>query len=190
MKTRRVVVGVAIPAAVVLGAPQALAGHFGSNGSGDDGVRLTPNKNYHVQGRALTTTASGNASDTVFTDYAPTNLVVQWSSGAASCTGDVCIYDSDYGDNGWLGLYDCDLGTSAGSHPNMTCSRGRVLLNQWSGLPSGVALSEYNICHELGHSVGLNHNSHNSSCVKRYVDGGRANTLSGHDVEEIDAHYK
>jgi hypothetical protein len=176
---------------VVLGATPALADHFGSN---TGGVRLTVDKDWRVGGRDLSDTARINTNETMFTDYGPTNLNVNWTGAATTCTTtnyDLCVYDSDYGDTNWYGIYDC-VGQSSGSHPNMTCTLGRVRLNQHTGpgYVAGVGISEYNACHEVGHSIGLNHNLDQTSCVKRFIDGGNAPTLSNHDVEEINAHYK
>jgi len=94
-------------------------------------------------------------------------------------------------------MVDCIGGTIAGQHPNMTCSRHRVRINlrvnDWQGYDPYVAESYFNVCHEMGHAVGLWHaGTISGSCMHSYGGnlGAHATDISGYERIELNGHYK
>lgn len=171
----------------LMGPSAAPAINFGSE---PGGPYLIADSSWSVAARSLTSTAYSNAFATLFGDFNPTDLSVTYTEEQSSCllAYDTCVYDGDYGETPWWGLFTCE-GEASGAHPNRACYTGYVRLN-YNNDPSGVARSEYNICHELGHAVGLQHTSSDTSCLKIYIDGGRDPDLNDHDVGKIDVQYK
>ncbi len=93
---------------------------------------------------------------------------------------DVCTFDSDYGNTGWVGVNQC-AGTTTGSHPNQVCSLAFVKYNTRFGVNSAKSLA----CEELGHSVGLRHRFTNLvSCMSQ-----QGEDLIPHDTNHINANY-
>lgn len=157
-------------------------GQVGSSGT-TSGVFLQTSRNYLVGFRNMTNYYEDGAAFALSGSYAPTALDVAYVRNASSCTHDVCMYDTNDGDNGFNGWNACSSGNS-GSHPNMTCSRQHVTVNEHY-LPPNVRIA----CHELAHSTGLRHTDENASCVKRTAEGGTSDTLSGHDKDHLNARY-
>ncbi len=170
--------------------PWASASNWGSSGnpgvSGTtNGVWLTNNGAWNVGRRDLTSTYSTGVAQAVNNEYDPTDLSASLTS-PASCPDDnydVCVFDSDYGDNGFNGWHQC-AGTTTGSHPNQVCSLGFVKINLfYSPPPKRIA------CHELGHDVGLRHTSNTASCMMTTADGGTSAQLAAHDRGHINNYY-
>lgn len=171
----------AIVASPVLATNFGSAGSTGSSGT-TNGVFLTDDWYMVVIRRNLTAAMSNFVDSTLFGDFdAYTDMGVSVLNNS-SCTGEICVYDEDYGDNGLLGWNACHSGAS-GSHPNMRCGVDYVRYNLH------YTQSMYNACHELGHSVGLRHTSAQDSCLKRAIDGGNSDWLSWHDADHLNATY-
>lgn len=105
---------------------------------------------------------------------------------------DVWATSGDYGQNGVFGWVDCPpSATTTGSHPGRTCYGQHLYLNQYSGYAYGFDTENerrFQTCHELGHTVGLNHPT---SAYTTCMNSGNLSTtaLGSHDVNHLDAHY-
>ncbi len=183
----------AVLAIVLLAANPLGATNVGSAGTPGtagttNGVWYTPDAAWKVAKRDLTSTYSTGVTNAIAQSYNPTDLSVTVVT-AATCTNltphfhDVCVFDSDYGNNGVNGWNQC-AGVTTGSHPNQVCSLQYVKINtRYSPPATRVA------CHELGHSVGLRHTNANDSCMKSSADGGSASVLTSHDKSHLNARY-
>lgn len=121
----------------------------------------------------------------MYDEYGPTDLTVGLGSpgGCPDEDWDVCVFDSDYGDNGFNGWNQC-AGDTSGAHPNRRCSLGFVKINLYFSPPAKRIA-----CHELGHSIGLRHSGNDASCMKTTQDGGSSARLANHDVGHVDDEY-
>ncbi len=170
--------------------PQVSATNFGSAGTGGtsgltNGVWLTGDPLWSVAKRALTAAYSTGVNDALWDEYAPTDLTLTVSS-PSSCSDDdydLCVFDDNYGDNGVNGWNAC-AGVTGGSHPNQVCSLDWVRINLFYGPPPKRIA-----CHEIGHSVGLQHTSDQASCMKSTGDGGNSEVLTSHDKAHLNAAY-
>lgn len=194
IQRRRRIVGV--PAFLfllaLLGSPlAALATNVGSQGSAGNlanpavnGVWYIPTSRWDVARRDLTTTYSNGVDAAISSSYGPTDLAVGlYSPATCGAAYELCVYDADYGDNGYNGWNQC-IGTVVGADPNRTCSQQRVQINQFYSPPA-----QRIACHEMAHSVGLRHTQEQASCVKRTADGGNSQVLSSHDIGHLNARY-
>jgi hypothetical protein len=153
-------------------------------GGTTNGVWLTTSSTFNVHKRDLTTTYSNAVSTVMSGQYNPTDLTVNvFTSPSCNETARVCIFDSDYGDNGLNGWNACS-GPTSGSHPNQRCGVQWVRINTRYSPPANRI-----VCHEVGHSVGLRHTSTQASCLKSTADGGNSSTLTSHDTGHINATY-
>ncbi len=168
----------------------ARASNFGSSGtpgvSGTtNGVWLTDNRSWVIGRRDLTSTYSTGVAQAVNQEYDPTDINPSLSS-PASCPDadfDLCVFDSDYGDNGLNGWNQC-AGTTTGSHPNQVCSLDFVKINLHYSPPAKRIA-----CHEMGHGLGLRHTQNDASCMKSTADGGTSSQLAAHDKTHINDNY-
>lgn len=171
----------------------AAAGHLYSSGTAGtsgtrNGVWMTPNSTWWVGKRVLTSTYEGGVNNAALGQYGPTDLTV--SVFIASSCGDnpdraydTCVYDENYGNNGLNGWNAC-AGSTSGSHPNQTCSKQWVRINLAYSPPANRIA-----CHELGHSVGLQHWGEQGSCMKTTSAGGTSSVLHQHDRDAINQRY-
>lgn len=114
--------------------------------------------------------------------YGPTDLTTPQQTDHN--TADVHHFDSDYGDTGWYGVYNCQVG----SYP--TCTHGHIKYNLWAGLGLTTTKRRAIACQEFGHSVGLQHyNVYPNSCMIQYLNPSFPNELSFHDIAHINAQY-
>ncbi len=199
-----------LSAAVALAMPDAVFGlaGFGSMGDAISGVYLTPNdENWRVHSVNIeTSTARQNIINVLGGQYGPTDLDLFHYAYSTDCTGsDLCILDQDMGASGYYGRTMCAYGTLSGVDPTKVCtSFTLIILNQYSGAgyPSGIGISPYNICHEVGHSIGLRHRpgtvvDNGTSCMRTAYElapGGTSvpSTSNIHidEVDAINANYK
>jgi hypothetical protein len=184
-----------LAAVLLLGAAALLVS--GCNfGSGEDptppasGVWLQSNSTYSVRLVAMTSTYSTGAKKALDEEYNPTHLNVNRVDRSESCQSaasdtywDVCVFDNNYGDNGVNGWNDC-VGSTSGAHPNQTCEHQYTRINQYFSPPAKRVA-----CHELGHSVGLQHTGNADSCLMRTLDGGTSSHLSDEDIGHLDGAY-
>ncbi len=206
----RIVVGAFSAAAVALAITEqahATAG-FGSDGDAYNGVYLTPNDEYwrvHAVNIESPSTRQ-NIVDELTGEYGPTDLDLVLYAYSTDCAGsDLCILDQDMGASGYYGRTMCAYGTLSGTHPTKVCtSFTLVILNQYvgTGYPAGMGTSKYNVCHEVGHSVGLRHRpgtvvDNGSSCMRTALElapgGTTVPSTSNIHIDErdaINANYK
>jgi len=181
---------VSIAAALVLQPGSAVGANFGSAGTPGNGgpslngVWLLYSSHWDIAKRDLTQKYSNGVTATLNVDYIPTDLVVSWLD-APSCTMtyELCVYDSNYGDNGVNGWNSCVAGFS-GSHPNQKCEQQWVRINQFFDPPA-----QRIACHEMGHSVGLRHTGDQASCLKQTILGGNSERLTAHDKGHLNDNY-
>jgi hypothetical protein len=171
----------------VVFAPSAAATNFGSAGSpgigtSDNGVWLTNNANWIVGRRDLTTFYRNGVTNAVLDEFAPTDLdpTLLSPDSCPDASYDVCAFDSNYGNTGWVGVNQCN-GSTTGSHPNQRCSLAFNKYNLYYSVNSAKSLA----CEELGHSVGLRHRFADPvSCMSQQGDD-----LVLHDRNHINNRY-
>lgn len=188
-KGNRLVMAAAVTATVLSGSP-ATATNWGSGESAGppaSGVWFTPNADWMVGRRDLTTSYQQPVYDAVKQQYEPTDLTTTvYSPTACMSVYDVCVFDWDYGDNGLYGWNDC-IGTRTGSHPNQVCSQDYVRMNLYALTHYPPHTTKAISCHELGHSVGLRHSSESTSCMNTVYP--LPETTTSHDRAHINGKY-
>lgn len=192
---RRIITLFAGVALLPIVATSAFAGNFGSIGSPgvggtNNGVWLTPNADWYVASVSLTPEYAAQVFNTLHADYTVTDLAVFGPTAVTSCTGssgwELCVFDSDYGDNNLYGWNAC-AGSVNGAHPNQKCTMAWVRLNLHFPLDNNMRRS--NACHEIGHSVGLRHPAPNTNVTSCMVVEIWNLSLTGHDRNHLNAAY-
>lgn len=86
-----------------------------------------------------------------------------------------------------LNLYGWNAcrGTTTGSHPTQRCSQQWVRFNTDEPPPGYKRLA----CHELAHSVGMQHRNATSTCVHGAIYNIQTSKLDSHDVDVINGFY-
>jgi hypothetical protein len=110
---------------------------------------------------------------------------------------DVWISDYDYGETPWVAIARCPTNNTGtgGSHPNRWCRGQQNIHNAWyywhdSGYFDTDWQRQVVTCHELGHTVGLRHNTtYRDSCMWTAVWESTKNGLHAHDIAHINAKY-
>lgn len=123
------------------------------------------------------------------TDYDSTNIdpVIHVAS---SCPADFythCVYDENYGNNGFTGWNQCS-GSSVRqlTNPNRICGTQLIRVNLYYSAPRQKVM-----CHEFGHSLGFQHSKEalGNSCMDVGTTSTAKTTLSSTDKSEINARY-
>lgn len=127
----------------------------------------------------MSTAVNWNNSNNVLTTKLTTSVYSN-----SSYQREVDIYDANYGATGWAGRWYCQRSALQGE-----CLVGVVQLNTHYGYDT--AMRRQLVCHEIGHSLGLNHPTSGTSCVRT---GSDATTwsytyLSTHDKGHINSIY-
>ncbi|HCT75590.1 MAG TPA: hypothetical protein DGT23_03145 [Micromonosporaceae bacterium] len=94
----------------------------------------------------------------------------------------VNVYSGNYGDNGWYGLTSRTL-NSAGTY----YTGASVKLNDYYGGSETEKWSS--ACHELGHVLGLDHNTSNTSCLYTPRSPSRSKYPNGNDFTLLERYY-
>ena len=207
-RTKKVAASTAAAAALLATQSQSTEALFGSVTSDPTtGVYLTANdEQWTVWAVALEDVTAWNVGWHVGNTYGNTDLDPVWTyPGGNDCLVqpvDLCIYDSVQPVSmNWYARTDC-VGTISGIDPGAVCSKVRIRFNLrvGPGFVPGVANSSYNACHELGHSIGLQHPFDSATggglptCMHGYGPpggGGLSMTfIRETEKDEINAHYK
>lgn len=179
----------------------AIASNFGSGGQYNNPPNQVSlaNNNHHKMNFYSTTTANGAAMQWVLNNELSRGQFT-WEWVDEDANWDVRFMDDNYMDNGVLGWVNCPQGaTESGSNPNRTCVGQRLNFNQYGPYENTYDTTHGRrvmACHELGHTVGLQHTSNNNSCMQTALDTGwnpnnpnYPNTYSGHDIDHLKDEY-
>lgn len=178
---------VAIGSAVV-----ALASNFGSSetpGAGgfpDTAVSLGNNQWHYVWDDTTASGMSSALSYAMANEY-DTQSDVDMLSGTSS-VHDVKAQTGFHPQYWPVAFVDCPPGaTTTGSHPNRTCYGQELEFNMThSSYYNSIADRRAMACHELGHTLGLQHNSLAGSCMN---PSSLYTSLTSHDISHLDANY-
>jgi hypothetical protein len=148
-------------------------------------VSLANDKNHRVD-FMNTTTETGAAIKWALNDQFPRfDFTWTWVDGDDY---DVRVMDDEYGDNNLLGWVNCPpRAIEHGTNPDRSCY-GQVLKRNLS-YPLPEEGRRYMACHELGHTVGLQHEFeiHSDSCMRLVRDD--TPSYSQEDVNDVVTHY-
>jgi hypothetical protein len=138
-------------------APPAAADHAKDGGAGD-----ADNADHHMDRNSLS--ANGDAAAVRGRDQLNRSQMNATFTGS----GDVEIYDGNYGDTSWFGITECQSGYN---WINGNCDVFKVRFN--TAQMAGHSLNHWKSlgCHELGHTAGLGHrvagnDSDDNSCMR------------------------
>ena len=192
MPATRLILVAAAFLAIGLAVGPALATGFGSIASGGSpasSVSLANNKWHYVYDAFM--------DDSIRTSLRWSRDNVYGTTDLDTYTGtfevhDVVATSGDYGVNGLVAWANCPGGaTVSGSHPNQTCYGQSLAFNQnstYSAYYDTENERRYVTCHELGHTVGLQHQSTYTSCLN---SGNYSITyISSHEEDHINDYYE
>jgi hypothetical protein len=160
--------------ALVLGATPAGAQSFGPSGC----CFYADNSNHTYYNNVLTLGSEAAMDFAMLTRLESTDMTTDKFASWNNDT-DVVAYDTTYSNEAWWGLWTCEV-LVAGSATD--CNRGTLRLNLRFGTPTTAVT-----CHEVGHSVGLDHSTLTTSCMQ--AGAGVANDYDTHDRSHINGHY-
>lgn len=154
-------------------------GASGSSGTG----RPADNDLHTFNFQALTSNVLTAANSTV--SYLDSTPELETSFVSLTSTTDAVLYDQDYttwcglvwdvpGAKGTIGLRECIAGNGAGE-----CEKSELRYDHPDFVGESALVRTYFACHEIAHSLGLNHRSDPTGCINDDFD--YATTLSTHD---------
>lgn len=185
---------------LVTGVQVANATNFGSTASQEFApgrwtqVSLANNKMHTVDFFA-TTTRVGNLTQWALNNQFP-RFGFNWDYVDGS-SYDVRVSDDDFGDIGAYAWVNCPAGaTESGSNPNRVCHGQTLKYNLYNPYDAGwnTEFGGHNLaCHELGHTVGLRHESagDQASCMQSHEspDASDTRNYSQEDINHVLAAY-
>lgn len=182
-RTRCFSVAVLALTAVLAGpGPDALAQPFGPGACGGNCPYADNNLHtFYYNNVNLKTIDSIEVARTRQLNPTDMDSVVYYSSNADT---DVIVEDGYFSTGPYAnaaGVWTC-MTTVAGSN-STKCNQGRLLINTRYGDATYARA-----CHEIGHSVGLDHSESTSSCVYQPAEYG-ASSFSAHDIAHINGYY-
>ena len=129
--------------------------------------------------------------NTMSQDYNPTDLTILTQTTINTHT-DVEAYAADYNDNGVAGWVVCPLDAPQGINAkgDRWCKRQGLRFNLdplFALYFSGIGSKNHITCHELGHTVGLQHWGGTTCMTVNTPDG--AQNLHSTDIGHINAYY-
>lgn len=162
----------------------SLAPSFASHGTAPSG--WPDNANQYVDRHSLTSS----------TEVAVAQGIAQLNRSHLSVTltgsGDIDVYDSNYGDTGWDGITDCVDKVASTWLWARKCDDFRIRYNQYVTTKFSSFKLEVIGCHEFGHTGGLDHRSSSNdggqiSCMRG--SGYLSNVLDNHDLDVVNSIY-
>ena len=188
---RRWAIGGIVLFAVAGAATVALASNFYSTavgGSPANNVSLANNSSHLVRFASVQAAQKASTLDRMSAAYnTPTDITM--TETTSTTADDVVVFDFTYGLNGAVAWVVCpDAAFESGSDPNRWCFGQELRYNltyadyyDTSGERAWIA------CHELGHTIGLNHVGTTNSCLRLNYNG--TTLLSPHDVSHVNSNY-
>lgn len=162
---------------------------FGQPGS------LLANNSHHKVDFHDTLTSTGEASQWILNNRFPSlGFTWQWVDGSDY---DVRIADGNYGEMvGWYGKVTCPSGSPrGGTSPRIWCSHRLLRLNLDVSEDFSTTWGKRVLfCHELGHTVGLNHPESGyipGTCLEdeRTPNNGESTSYDSSDVSAVTGWY-
>jgi|GEM_PF-6906054 len=183
-------VAAAAAAALVVGvlvAVPASAGPFMNGWHADSSAHTFLNPPQYLQ-----EDWNSNISNSRVQDFDPTDLITEtvtyhYNSGLTYPYVDVSWFTQDITSPGSVG---CNVPVSGSS---VHCDHWHMIMDTNPGLSE--AGEDYVACHEIAHSVGLDHwddadaVANNTSCVATGEDAYVGSVLTTHDKDHINGHY-
>lgn len=157
-------------------------------------LNMTENSAVAILGFGLSS-ATANAVSWVRTnDLDPTDLTTSTPSSASYA--DVVVYDSAYDElcglemysagGGYVAVTMCTTKHTVGPYAGR-CNVHEVLVDQGYIDDAGTSSERKLLCHELGHTLSLEHTEATGTCMKTGNTG--ITMYNSHDVAHINANY-
>ncbi len=190
----RLGVAAVLAASALFAAPPLEATNFGSNLTHPcDTTRASEciaNNGYHVVCfDNLGATQVINTRWSMTNNYNPVASVqtAELSCGSPTASFDVKVRDEDQGTAYW-GWTQCAPGaTYGGTDPNRWCKPQYFYWELHTQAQWNTTFErQYLACHELGHTLGLQHTSNASSCLSPPTT---SNALTSHDINHLNSAY-
>lgn len=168
-------------ALVLMAGSVAYAPPAGANGFGPPCCYHADNANHTYYNNQLTQGVADRMDYAMGTRLESTDMTTDKFQSFNGDT-DIVAYDTYYGTDAshqWWGLYTCEA--TVASDPTK-CNQAYLRFNLSWGTPTTAVT-----CHEVGHSVGLDHSSLSTSCMQPVA--GTANDFDTHDRSHINDRY-
>ena len=153
----------------------------------------------HYFARVNLTTDGITAANWGLTELHSRTNIDTCNDGTCQSHTDICFYDADYETSPWIksvswwethsGLAHCNRGSGLFGLGS-SCDRWYVLFN--IAKMNDMTTSEVQElgCHEVGHTVGLEHTDNDDSCMKTDAAGRSSKILNQHDISHVNNRYQ